>query len=98
MNEYINNSLIELENYIRKKRYRGYDPYDGLNSKKLSNIHSKWMKILITQFFVYSPINLRRFFNIQEGINPKAIGLLLTGYCKLFKNGLIDEKIFNNIL
>ena len=44
---------------------------------------------------MYSPINFRKFFNIKPGENPKAIGLFLRSYCKLYKSKLINDKDFN---
>ena len=91
------NSLDKLEKYVRNNNFSGYDPYDALNSKKLFNINNRLLRILLTQIFVYNPINLRIFFNIKKGINPKAIGLFLSAYCKLYDNGLIEQKFFESI-
>jgi rhamnogalacturonyl hydrolase YesR len=94
----IKNSIEILDNYIRSNDFSGYDPYDALNSKKLNKINSEFIKILLTQFFVYSPINFRNFFNILKEKNPKAIGLIISSYCKLFKCGLLTRKDFDAVI
>jgi rhamnogalacturonyl hydrolase YesR len=97
MNRDINESLKLLEEYVRNQNYSGYDPYDALNSSQLNNINSRLFRVMFTQLFVYSPINLRPFFHIDKGINPKALGLFLSAYSNLFKNGRIERKIFDEV-
>ena len=98
MEKYIKDTLLDLENYVRVNDYSGYDPYDALNSELLNSIKSKWLRVLFTQFFVYNPINLRLFFNIKKEENPKAIGLFLSAYCKLYKSKFIEREFFENIV
>jgi len=93
----IANSLDILERYVRENDFSGYDPYDALNSKKLLKNNNKLLKVFLTQFFVYSPINFRGFFNIIPDKNPKAIGLFLSSYCRLYRNGLIEKKDFTDL-
>jgi len=84
----INKSFNSLKNYCETQNFKGWDPYDGLNSKvfnaipfikKLPLARECWI-----QFFKRSPINLRKLFLIPKGYNPKAIALFLTGYCNLY--------------
>jgi len=93
----IENSLNILDKYVRENNFAGYDPYDALNSEKLLKINNKLIKMFFTQFFVYSPINFRGFFNIEPDKNPKAIGLLLSSYCKLYRRGLIKKRDFEDL-
>ena len=97
MQNKIRQSLVKLEEYVQKQDYSGYDPYDALNSTKLLKINNKLLRVFLTQFFVYSPINFRNFLNIKPDKNPKAIGLLLSSYCSLYRTGLIQKKDFNDI-
>jgi hypothetical protein len=93
----ISKSLFDLAQYVQSNDYSGYDPYDALNAVRLREIQNKFIKLVTTQFFVYSPINLRFFFKIEPGKNPKAVGLFLQAYCKLVKQGLIEKKHFELI-
>ena len=76
--------IINIESAINDNDYKGYDPYDALNSKILK-LPGKIPKIILIQFFKKSPINFRKLFLVPEGINPKGLGLLLTVYSNLFK-------------
>ncbi|RLF55819.1 MAG: hypothetical protein DRN27_10250 [Thermoplasmata archaeon] len=97
MNKTIEHSITQLEKYIRNQQFKGYDPYDALNSKQINKLNNKILKIIITQLFVYLPINIRPFFQIKPDINPKSIGLLLSAYTKMYRNNLIEEKTFNTV-
>ena len=97
MQKKIKESLLKLEKYVSNNDYSGIDPYDALNSKKLLKINNKLLRVMITQFFVYSPIDFRSFFNIKPDKNPKAIGLFLSSYCSLYRIGLINKNDFEDI-
>jgi len=97
MNRDIEESLKLLVEYVENQNYSGYDPYDALNSSELNHINSKLFRVMFTQFFVYSPINLRLFFHIDKGINPKALGLLLSAYSNLYKTRRIERKFFDEV-
>ncbi|MBN2312750.1 MAG: hypothetical protein JXM79_02405 [Sedimentisphaerales bacterium] len=78
--------LYKLRAYIETSDYAGYDPYDALNSPfiRMVSSRSKWLKIACTQFLRRSPLNLRAILATQKGHNPKAIGLFLWGYTRLY--------------
>ena len=75
--------IIKIESKIFKNKYKGYDPFDALNSR-LIYPPGKFSKILFIQLFKKSPINLRSLFFIPKTVNPKGLGLLLTVYSNLF--------------
>jgi len=79
--------LQEILPYIESNDFAGYDPYDALNSPLLNLLSrkSKWLKIYFMQSLKWLPINLRPLLGIKKGHNPKAIGLFLWGYSRLFK-------------
>ncbi len=83
----VQQSLRKLEDYLDLTAWRGYDPYDALNSPILSKlaVHSAYLKIAFTQAFKLSPLNLRPFFHIHEGWNPKGLGLFLSGYLQMYR-------------
>jgi len=78
--------LHRLRGYVETADYAGYDPYDALNSPLLKWISSpsKWMRIACTQLLRRCPVNLRAILGIKKGHNPKAIGLFLWGYARLY--------------
>ena len=95
--EYLYESLEKLEHYINKCQYRGFDPYDVLNSEVLNKIKNKFIRIILTQLFVYSPLDFRNFFRTSSGINPKAIGLILRAYCKMQNTHVLKRKNFSSL-
>jgi len=78
--------LNQLLVYVEAQDYAGYDPYDALNSPLIQRIGAKgkWVRIAATQLLRRSPVNLRPLLGIRKGHNPKAIGLFLWGYAKLY--------------
>jgi hypothetical protein len=93
----ISHALKKLELYARENKYSGYDPYDALNSKYIQLLKNKYIYLAATQFFVYSPINFRSFLKIERGINPKALGLFLQAYCKMYRTGFIEKELFDSV-
>jgi len=85
----IEKSFIKLEEYCRSEAFRGYDPYDGLNSKLFDYLpflrKNKLFKLIWIQFFKRSPVNFRKIAGIKKDYNPKAVGLFLSAYCNLYK-------------
>lgn len=75
-------SLAQLDGYVRNSKFEGFDPYDALNSPLLGSLPGFVSRIVATQFFVYSPLNLRKPLRVSIGKDPKAIALLLSAYCK----------------
>ena len=78
--------LKKLKNYIESEHYRGYDPYDALNSPilKAFSFNLKYVQIAFTQILKSLPIDIRFFLSIKKGYNPKGIGLFIWGYAKLY--------------
>ncbi|MBS1741503.1 MAG: delta-aminolevulinic acid dehydratase [Bacteroidetes bacterium] len=83
-------SFKKLAAYCEKEQFKGYDPYDGLNSKLFQSIplipRSRIMRLAWIQFFKRSPLNLRKVVGIKKEYNPKALGLFLSAYCILYKH------------
>lgn len=103
----IQNSLELLRGYIERENYRGYDPYDALNSPlfKLPVFRSnKLIRFGSQQLVKRLPINVRPLLLVPKGINPVTLGLCIQGYSYLWHmrveqrkqleetiNGLIDK-------
>jgi len=81
----IQNSIDCLHRFVKDNGWKGYDPYDGLNSKFTSCIagRSKWARVLITQFNKSFPVNVRRILRIRKGIHIKGMGLFASAFLKL---------------
>jgi hypothetical protein len=90
-------SLGSLEAYARGLNFEGYDPYDALSSPSLKSVKWKVPRVLATQVFVYSPINMRLFFGVPVGRNPKAIALFLRAYCNMSLENAIPAVSFSEI-
>jgi len=86
---YIDNSFRRLKAYCEKENFKGWDPYDGLNSRILQALpllkKNRCIRLGWIQFFKRSPYNLRPVFLIEKGYNPKGLALFLSGYCLLYK-------------
>jgi len=107
MEEIYIKSFNRLKNYCEKNNFRGYDPYDGLNSKVFNSIpfirDNRFFRLAWIQFFKKSPINFRKIMLVEKGYNPKAIGLFLQAYSNLYLLEKKDEyfekiKFLSNLL
>ena len=85
----ITKSYSKLKSYCEKEQFRGWDPYDGLNSKIFNSIpflnKSSFVRMVVIQGFKKSPINLRKIALVPKKHNAKGLGLLLSGYCNLYE-------------
>ena len=79
--------LDDVRSWTEGENFKGYDPYDALNSPILSvaSLGLKWPRIAFTQLMKRSPINMRPLFLISKDYNPKGLGLFLWSYTKLYK-------------
>ncbi len=80
-------SFNKLKKYCEDNGFKGWDPYDGLNSKvfkafKLDKV--QFFRLAWIQLFKRNPINLRSLLLVPKEYNPKGLGLFLTGYCNLY--------------
>lgn len=85
---YIENSFNRLKIYCEKEKFRGWDPYDGLNSKIFKLLPLKNLrlcKLFWIQLFKHLPTNFRGLFLIPKEYNPKGLALFLSGYVNLYK-------------
>lgn len=97
MTEKIIESFSKLSSYCATENYKGFDPFDGLNSTCFQAIpflkNSRLARLVWLQFFKKFPINLRSFVGIGKDYNPKALGLFLSGYCNLEKPKMQRENL-----
>lgn len=87
--QYVCKSFSHLYYYCERERFKGWDPYDGLNSRLahwlLPLKHSAILRLCVIQGFKRCPINLRRLALVPKEHNAKGIGLFLQGYCNLVR-------------
>lgn len=95
MNTEFTESLNRLRIYCETEKFKGYDPYDGLNSSLFQAIpglsKSRIARLAWIQFFKRSPINLRPITGVKKEYNPKAMGLFLASYCLLYRTEAKQE-------
>ena len=87
-----------LDGWIESQGFRGWDPYDALNSPvlKFLSFGNQYLRMVYTQTLKRLPVNLRPVLLVPKGTNPKALGLFLSGYVKLHR--LRPELRFREIL
>ena len=82
-------SFKKLKAYCEAEGFKGWDPYDGLNSKVFQALpllkRSALMRLVVIQGFKRCPFNLRRLALVPKEYNAKGIGLFLGGYCNLWR-------------
>jgi hypothetical protein len=100
MSDLINSSFNKLYAHLQKlpldERFKGYDPFDGLNSPFVSKSflgRSRLIRLLVVQFFKRSPINFRKMAFIKPGYNAQALGRFLEGYCLLYAEYKREEDL-----
>ncbi|MCY1635014.1 hypothetical protein [Marinifilum sp. D737] len=94
MKNYFANSFVSLESYCKNQNFKGWDPYDGLNSKIFQALplkKSALCRLIMIQGFKRSPINFRKLFMVPKEYNCKGLGLFLQGYCNLYKANTYSE-------
>ncbi|WP_460217921.1 delta-aminolevulinic acid dehydratase [Psychroserpens sp. MEBiC05023] len=89
-------SFLKLKSYCEAENYKGWDPYDGMNSKVFQALplkHWDLARLAWIQGFKRSPINFRKLLFVPKEHNAKGVALFLLGYCRLYQladNGCND--------
>lgn len=82
-------NLRLLREYCESEKLKGWDPYDGLNSRVIQSVlplkYSAFLRLCVIQGFKRCPVNLRRLLRVPKEYNAKGVGLFLQGYCNLYK-------------
>ena len=85
----LHKSLTAIKAYCEQEQFKGWDPYDGLNSRVFQALpllkHSALCRLIVIQGFKRCPVNLRRLALVPKEHNAKGIGLFLQGYCNLYE-------------
>lgn len=95
------NSFKRLKQYCEAEDFKGWDPYDGLNSRVFQALpwlkHSALCRLVMIQGFKRSPWNLRHIAMVPKEHNAKGIGLFLQGYCNLYKAVVQRPELENDL-
>ncbi len=92
----VDSSFLKLKYYCEGEDFKGWDPYDGMNSKVFQALpfkHWDLARLAWIQGFKRSPINFRKLLLVPKQHNAKGVALFLLGYCRLYKlaeNGCED--------
>lgn len=89
-------SFAKLKHYVEQEQFKGYDPYDGLNSWAIQKTffgRSRFFRLAWIQLFKRNPINFRAQVGVDKAYNPKGLGLFLIGYCNLYKSDKNEEHL-----
>ena len=84
----IETRFSRLRAYCEAENYKGWDPYDGLNSAIFQATPLKhWdvARLVLIQLCKRSPLNLRPILRVPKQHNAKGVGLFLNGYCNLYR-------------
>lgn len=77
-----------LKTYCEAEDFKGWDPYDGLNSRLFKALplvgRSAICRLVWIQLFKRNPLNMRRATLVPKQHNAKGLGLFLQGYCHLW--------------
>lgn len=91
------NSFKKLIFFCEKEQFKGYDPYDGLNSAFFKSIpflnKNHLFRLGWIQLFKRSPFNLRFILGVKKDYNPKALGLFLSSYCNLYQKDPSEQHL-----
>ena len=90
-----------LREYCEREGFKGWDPYDGLNSKVFQALpflkKSALCRLVVIQGFKRCPINIRRIALVPKEYNAKGIGLFLSGYCNLYNAVKANPKLAESL-
>jgi len=84
----IGSSFTVLKSYCEAEEFKGWDPYDGMNSKIFQALplkHWDLARLVWIQGFKRSPINFRKLLLVPKEHNAKGVALFLLGYCRLYQ-------------
>ncbi|HLB20115.1 MAG TPA: hypothetical protein VK613_13410 [Gaiellaceae bacterium] len=85
----IDAAVARIRAWGEARDWRGYDPYDALNSPAapVLTLGRPLGRRLLTQAVKHSPFNLRPLLGIQPDWNAKAVALVASGYARLAAAG-----------
>ena len=88
----LNNSIDKLQNWVEKHDFKGYEPFDGLNSYLRPFTFNNWLaERILQQLVLRSPYNLRPLLGVKSNFSTKGMSFLARAYLRMWKINK-DEK------
>lgn len=78
--------LSKLISYVEDECYKGYDPYDFLNTPIPLSKAGTMVPAVFVQAGKLIPFNIRPILGIRKEENPKGMGLMLSAFSQLYLN------------
>jgi len=80
-------SIEQLSHWLEENDYRGYDTFDGLNSRFVRPLafETKFLRTVLQQGVRRFPVNLRPVPGITKEHSSKGMGFLARGFMRLHK-------------
>lgn len=81
----VERAIDAIRRWGEERDWRGYDPYDALNSpfSRYLTLGTQFGERTLTQVVKRSPVNLRPMLRIEPAHDDKALGLVASGYARL---------------
>ena len=78
--------MARIRDWGEARGWRGYDPYDGLNSPlaPVLSLGTAVGRRLLTQAVKLAPLNVRPLLGIRPALNAKAVALVASAYARLW--------------
>ena len=78
-------SIRRVSTWLEKTDYRGYDTFDGLNSRLLRPLtfETNFLRTVLQQGVRRFPLNLRPLLGVPKGPSSKGMGFLASGFIRL---------------
>ncbi len=88
-------TAARLGSWIETEQFKGWDPYDALNSPLLRRLsfRSRLLSIVWVQLLMRTAVNLRPLLGIRKEHNAKAQGLLMAAYLRLYRLNPSEETL-----
>jgi polysaccharide biosynthesis protein VpsJ len=81
----IYDAICRLQGWLERNDYRGYDTFDGLNSRVLRPLtfNNKFLRTVLQQAVRRSPVNLRPILGVAKSHSTKGMGFLARGFMRI---------------
>jgi hypothetical protein len=78
-------SILRVSDWLEKNDYRGYDTFDGLNSRLLRPLtfETEFLRTVLQQGVRRFPLNLRPLLGVAKGPSSKGMGFTARGFIRL---------------